>query len=156
METYRVQGLGWQLAGVHYVRIAASNPAPLSAPLPLEFADDQADSRYILVMAGQAPVATCRIRQVDQKTGQIERVATVPNQEGRGYGRAAVEAGEAWLAEAGCQRFLINSRTAVQTFYEKQGYQAISQEVTGEPPFDCILLAKDYERNTLKGDDHHD
>ncbi|KAA9300174.1 MULTISPECIES: GNAT family N-acetyltransferase [Aerococcus] len=154
MEIHRVQGLSWQLAGVHYVRIAASNPAPLSAPLPLEFADDQADSRYILVMEGDQPVATCRLRQLDQETGQIERVATVPWQEGRGYGRAGVQAAEAWLTESGCQRFLINSRTAVQAFYEKQGYQAISQEVTGQPPFDCILLAKSLK--TSKGDDIND
>ncbi|MDK6804698.1 GNAT family N-acetyltransferase [Aerococcus sp. UMB7834] len=154
MEIHRVQGPGWQLAGVHYIRIAASNPAPLSAPLPLEFADDRADSRYILVMEGEQPVATCRIRQIDPKTGQIERVATVPSQEGHGYGRAAVQAAEAWLAESGCQHFLINSRTAVQAFYEKQGYRVISQEVTGEPPFDCILVAKDYSPS--KGDDNHD
>ncbi len=141
MNIIRVSEL-WQVAAVYFIRTRIVREV-FHAPIHREFSEDDKESEYILVMEGEDPVSTCRIRQLDATTGKIERVATLPEAQGKRYGAAAIQEAEAWLREKGCQRICINSRTAVVGFYEKLGYVKDLTQVTGEGTFQCVMTWKD-------------
>ncbi|MCD8019754.1 MAG: GNAT family N-acetyltransferase [Clostridiales bacterium] len=132
----------WQRAGVHYVRVCATN-RPLQADIHQEFEQDTPDSRYILVLDDIYPVSTCRLRLTENHTARIERVATVPEYQSRHYGTTAIRAAEEWLKEQGVKKIYINSRTAVVGFYESLGYTPYPDQITGSGTFECILTAKE-------------
>lgn len=141
MEILRVENELWQRAGVHYVRVAATNK-DLGAPLELEFQDDRPDSKYILILEDIYPVFTCRLAFLDGEKAQIERVATVPEYQGQGYGRIGIQAAEDWLKELGYKEILINSRVAVEAFYEKLGYVSDPETIEGEGNFVTVQMKK--------------
>ena len=131
----------WQRAGVHYVR-AAAMIREFGVDLLGEFIEDSPSSLYVLVLKGREPVSTCRLRLVAEGTGKIERVATVGEYRGKGYGRAAITEAEGWLKEMGASRILISSRTAVVGFYQALGYTPNWGEVTGSGTFECVMVEK--------------
>lgn len=140
MEILRVTE-EWQRAGVHYVRTQAMCLG-FGIPLAGEFSGDTPEDRYILVMDGNRPASTCRLRLTDPETGQIERVATLAEYRGKHYGSAAILEAERWLAEQGARRVRINSRTAALGFYEKLGYTADQTQVSGSGDFTCVMTEK--------------
>ena len=141
MEAIRVTDKEWQLAGVHYVRTEAMCNG-LGVSLEMEFGEDKAGDEYILVMDGIHPVSTCRLHQLDENTGKIERVATLKEYRGQHYGAAAITAAEDWFAERGVKKIFINSRTEAVGFYEKLGYVADPKQITGIGAFQCIMTEK--------------
>lgn len=132
----------WQRAGVYYVRICASNK-PLRADLKREFCEDTPDTMYILVLEDIYPVSTCRLHVTDEHTAHIERVATVPEYQGKHYGAKAIMAAEEWLKEMGITKIFINSRTAVVGFYKALGYEPHPDQIIGSGTFECIMTTKD-------------
>lgn len=72
MEAIRVKDKECQLAGVHYVRTEAMCNG-FGVSLEMEFGEDKAGDEYILVLDGIHPVSTCRLHQLDENTGKIER-----------------------------------------------------------------------------------
>lgn len=141
MEAIRVTDKEWQLAGVHYVRTEAMCNG-FGVSLEMEFGEDKAGDEYILVLDGIHPVSTCRLHQMDDTTGKIERVATLEQYRGQHYGAAAIQAAEEWFAERGVKKILINSRTEAVGFYEKLGYVADPEQITGSGAFQCIMTEK--------------
>ena len=141
MEAIRVTDKEWQLAGVHYVRREAMCNG-FGVSLEMEFGEDKAGDEYILVLDGTHPVSTCRLHQLDETTGKIERVATLEEYRGQHYGAAAITAAEEWFAERGVKKILINSRTEAVGFYEKLGYAVIPEQITGSGTFQCIMTEK--------------
>ena len=110
--------------------------------LEMEFGEDKAGDEYILVLDGIHPVSTCRLHQLDENTGKIERVATLKEYRGQHYGAAAITAAEDWFAERGVKKISINSRTEAVGFYEKLGYVADPKQITGTGAFQCIMTEK--------------
>lgn len=82
MEAIRVKDKEWQLAGVHYVRTEAMCNG-FGVSLEMEFGEDKAGDEYILVLDGIHPVSTCRLHQLNENTGKIERVATLKEYRGQ-------------------------------------------------------------------------
>lgn len=109
MEAIRVTDKEWEIAGVHYVRTEAMCNG-FGVSLEMEFGEDKAGDEYILVLDGIHPVSTCRLHQLDENTGKIERVATLKEYRGQHYGAAAITAAEDWFAERGVKKIFINSR----------------------------------------------
>ena len=130
MEAIRVTDKEWEIAGVHYVRTEAMCNG-FGVSLEMEFGEDKAGDEYILVLDGIHPVSTCRLHQLDENTGKIERVATLKEYRGQHYGAAAITAAEEWFAERGVKKIFINSRTEAVGFYEKLGYVADPKQITG-------------------------
>ncbi len=105
MEAIRVKDKECSFAGVHYVRTEAMCNG-FGVSLEMEFGEDKAGDEYILVLDGIHPVSTCRLHQLDENTGKIERVATLKEYRGQHYGAAAITAAEEWFAERGVKRSL--------------------------------------------------
>lgn len=141
MELIRVTK-EWQRAGVHFVR-AAAMIREFSVSLEGEFAEDTAESGYVLALDGNYPVSTCRLHYLDQKTGKIERVATIGEYRHKGYGAAVIREAEKWMQEQGVKKIMINSRTAAVKFYEKLGYLPDWNQKSGEGDFACVMVSRE-------------
>ena len=123
LETIRATET-WQHAGVHYVRTEAMVKG-FQIPLDKEFDHhDAPGTRYILLMDGVLPVATCRLHLAGDDTAKIERVVVLEQYRGQGVGRRLIEDAEHWLRELGIRKVIITSRDVAVGFYEKLGYTA--------------------------------
>ena len=137
----------WQRAGVHYVRTEGM-VKDFSLTLEGEFEADTPESLYVLALAENLPVSTCRLKIVDasdgsgEKVGKIERVATIPDYRSKGIGSLVIDEAEKWLKEMGAKKVLINSRTAAVRFYEKLGYKPDWNKTSGSGLFECVETEK--------------
>ncbi|WP_125773691.1 GNAT family acetyltransferase [Antribacter gilvus] len=87
-------------------------------------------STILVARDGGAVVATV-MAGLDGHRGWLYYVAVAPGRQGAGLGRAAVVAGEAWLAAQGARKVQLmvrTSNTEVVAFYERLGYA--DQETT--------------------------
>ena len=137
----------WQRAGVHYVRTEGM-VKDFSLTLEGEFEADTPESLYVLALAENLPVSTCRLKIVDasdgsgEKVGKIERVATIPDYRSQGIGSLVIDEAEKWLKEMGAKKVLINSRKAAVRFYEKLGYKPDWNKTSGSGLFECVETEK--------------
>ena len=149
----------WQRAGVHYVRTEGM-VKDFSLTLEGEFEADTPESLYVLALAENLPVSTCRLKIVDasdgsgesasksentgkhERVGKIERVATIPDYRSKGIGSLVIIEAEKWLKELGAKKVLINSRKAAVRFYEKLGYKPDWNKTSGSGLFECVETEK--------------
>lgn len=137
----------WQRAGVHYVRTEGM-VKDFSLTLEGEFEADTPESLYVLALAENLPVSTCRLKIVDandgsgELVGKIERVATIPDYRSQGIGSLVIDEAEKWLKEMGAKKVLINSRKAAVRFYEKLGYKPDWNKTSGSGLFECVETEK--------------
>lgn len=80
----------------------------------------------ILVGEAEGAIAASVMVGHDGHRGMLYYVAVEPRHRGRGWGKAAVRAAEAWLAERGVWKINLLVRAengTVRGFYEKLGYE---------------------------------
>ncbi|MCD8371609.1 MAG: GNAT family N-acetyltransferase, partial [Clostridiales bacterium] len=132
MVTVRAGTLA-QRAGAYYVRIQAM-ARKYHITLEQEFDEhDTPDTRYIVILDEDFPVATCRFYALDTERVMLGRVVVLPEYRGRGLGRRAVQEAEQWARDLGFQRAVLESRVGKTGFYEKLGYTADeSRVIVGE------------------------
>lgn len=132
----------WQRAGVYYVRTQAMVKG-FNIPLEKEFdKGDTTDTKYILVLDDNLPIGTCRLHVISDSEAKIERVAVLEEYRGKGIGKKAIEAAEAWLKEHGIQKIIITSRDEVVGFYETLGYKADYSRTEDSGVFNIIYTEK--------------
>ena len=119
----------WQLAAVHYLRIQVA----LSLDIPLSGEIDEQPGEtpdYLLLMEGNIPVATGRLR-AHEGQAKFERISVAVGYQGRGIGSLLIRAMESWAAEQGFRQVLITSKWDVRHFYLQLGYQAQGEVIEG-------------------------
>jgi predicted GNAT family N-acyltransferase len=132
----------WQQAGAYYVRIQGM-ARQHGITLRQEFDElDNADMKYIVLLDGEFPVATCRLFETENKTAKIGRVVVLPEYRKKGLGRRVLEEAEKWLKELGIKRIEIDSRDVAVGFYEKLGYTQKDGKICQGEPFDCVKMEK--------------
>lgn len=99
--------------------------------VPPEIEVDEYENESIHVLAydeaGRA-VATGRIRAYAGGAGKMERIAVKKEGRGQGYGAAVMHKLEEIGREQGFTKFILEAQTHAEPFYEKLGYQNISDE----------------------------
>ncbi|MCD8121838.1 MAG: GNAT family N-acetyltransferase [Clostridiales bacterium] len=131
-----------QRAGAYYVRIQAM-ARKYHITLEQEFDEhDTPDTRYIVFLDEDFPVATCRLYALDTDRVMLGRVVVLPEYRGRGLGRRAVLEAEQWARDLGFQRAVLESRVGKTGFYEKLGYTADESNVIVGETFTCIHMEK--------------
>lgn len=129
-------------AGAYYVRIQAMARAH-RIPLGDEIDEqDGAECHYILVLDDIYPVATCRWFAAGGDAAEIGRVVVLPEYRGQHLGAAVMQAAEAWIAECGFRRAVVNSRVGVEPFYEKLGYRRNPEHPAHSTTFSCVYMEK--------------
>ena len=132
----------WQRAGAYSVRIQGMNQQH-GLSLREEFDEYDGDgTRYIILLDGGYPVATCRFYDLDPGRVILGRVVVLPEYRGKKLGNRVLTEAEKWIRELGYGEIVIDSRVVAVGFYKKLGFRAVSGEVIKSGPFDCIRMTK--------------
>lgn len=135
----------WQIAGAYSVRIQGMNRQHHIA-LQDEFDEHDGDeSKYIVLLDDEYPVATCRFYEIDRKTVLVGRVVVLPEYRGKHLGARVIGEAEKWIAELGYNEIFIDARLEATGFYEKLGYKQLSDEVFKSWKFDCKRMYKKFK-----------
>ena len=133
----------WQQAGAYYVRIQGMAKQH-NITLRREFDEhDTPDTKYIVLLDGDFPVATARFYPIDAASAMIGRVVVLPEYRGKGLGEQVVEEAEKWLRELGFTNAVVESRDTATGFYGKLGYAVTDSSIIHGDTFDCIRMEKD-------------
>jgi GNAT superfamily N-acetyltransferase len=132
----------WQIAGAYYVRIQAMAKKH-HITLRQEFDDhDGPDTKYIVVMDADFPIATARMYPLDKERMMIGRVVVLPEYRHQGIGSMVIDECECWAEELGYGKAVVDSRDNKVGFYERLLYEVVGEAVEGET-FRCIRMEKD-------------
>ena len=129
----------WQQAGAYYVRIQAM-AKQYHITLREEFDEhDTPDTKYIVILDGDFPVATCRLYELPEAPAMmLGRIVVLPEYRKQGLGRLVVTEAEKWARELGCKKAVLDSRDVAVGFYEKLG---VLKLVEGDQPIADITAA---------------
>lgn len=132
----------WQQAGAYYVRIQAM-AKQYNITLRQEFDEhDTPDTKYIILLDEEFPVATCRLYEIDQECATIGRVVVLPEYRKKGLGSIVVKEAESWIRELGYKKIILESRDIAVGFYKKLGYIADVDRIINGETFRCIYMEK--------------
>ena len=132
----------WQRAGAYSVRIQGMNRQH-GISLREEFDEhDCPGTRYIVLLDGGYPVATCRFYESGNDAVVLGRVVVLPEYRGKNLGHKVVSEAERWIAELGFARIDIDSRIEAVGFYEKLGYSRDGIDIVKSGNFDCVKMSK--------------
>lgn len=135
----------WQQAGAYFVRIQAM-AKQYHITLREEFDEhDGPDTKYIVLLDEEFPVATCRLYEIDEKSVMIGRVVVLPEYRKKGVGSLTVQEAEKWIRELGYQKAVLESRDVAVGFYEKLGYKAEPDRIIAGETFTCVYMEKELE-----------
>jgi hypothetical protein len=96
----------------------------------------------VLVGEAEDEIAASVMVGHDGHRGMLYYLAVAPARQGRGYGKAAVRAAEAWLERRGVWKVNLLVRAEndrVKTFYERLGYEVnpvlcMARRIEAPPP----------------------
>ena len=137
----------WQRAGAYFVRIQGMN-RQYHIALQDEFDEhDGAESKYIVLLDDEYPVATCRFYELDKSTVLVGRVVVLPEYRGKHLGARVINEAEKWIVELGYTEIFIDARLEATGFYEKLGYSKTDEKVFKSWKFDCTRMYKSLRGN---------
>ena len=137
----------WQRAGAYFVRIQGMN-RQYHIALQDEFDEhDGNESKYIVLLDDEYPVATCRFYELDKSTVLVGRVVVLPEYRGKHLGARVINEAEKWIAELGYTEIFIDARLEATGFYEKLGYSKTDEKVFKSWKFDCTRMYKSLRGN---------
>ena len=87
-------------------------------------------------------MATCRFYETAPGCVTLGRVVVLPEYRGMHLGNRLLKEAEAWIREAGYRQIDIDSRVSVVGFYQKLGYEKLSDTVVVSGVFDCLPMRK--------------
>ena len=137
----------WQRAGAYFVRIQGMN-RQYHIALQDEFDEhDGNESKYIVLLDDEYPVATCRFYELDNSTVLVGRVVVLTEYRGKHLGARVINEAEKWIAELGYTEIFIDARLEATGFYEKLGYSKTDEKVFKSWKFDCTRMYKSLRGN---------
>ena len=98
----------------------------------VEFDDDDANSKHIVLYDGDVPVAVCRIIPGEDGECHIGRIAVVREYRGKGIGSAVVTEAEDVARSMGFRESLLSAQVRAKGFYETLGYEPFGDEYLDE------------------------
>lgn len=132
----------WQQAGAYYVRIQGMAKKH-GITLRQEFDEhDGPDTKYIVLLDEEFPVATCRIYETDRDSVMVGRVVVLPEYRRRGLGSLVIQEAEKWVKEQGYKKIKLESRDVAVEFYEKLGYATNPEKIIYGETFTCVYMEK--------------
>lgn len=141
LSTLRATEL-WQQTGAFSVRIQGMGRQH-HISLRDEFDEhDGLDTKYIVILDDEYPVATCRIYELDEKSVMVGRLVVLPEYRGKHLGAMVMNEAEDWIKELGYSLIVLESREEVVGFYEKLGYVADYDRRIHGVTFDCVHMEK--------------
>lgn len=90
--------------------------------------DRMPETRNFLLSVHGETVGTARYLKYDDSTAKLQRMAIVKNYRGQGLASKLLNTIESVLVEEGYKTLLFDAASSAKIFYEKNGYQVISDE----------------------------
>ncbi|MCR5653127.1 MAG: GNAT family N-acetyltransferase [Ruminococcus sp.] len=131
----------WQKAGAFFVRIQGMN-RQYHISLKEEFDEHDEESKYIVLLKDEYPVATCRFYEINSDSVMLGRVVVLPEYREQHLGKEVINEAAAWIKELGYKSIIIEARVEVVGFYEKLGFTMVDDEVIKSWNFDCRKMIK--------------
>jgi len=132
----------WQKTGAYYVRIQGmAKQHGITLDKEFDTVDADYNTKYIVALDDNFPVATCRLFEKSPGIAEIGRVVVLEEYRGKGLGIKVVDEAESWAKELGYSLISIESRDVAVGFYEKLGYKALLEK-RNTGTFDCIHMEK--------------
>lgn len=132
----------WQRAGAYYVRIQAMAKKH-HITLRQEFDEhDAPETKYIVMLDNDFPIATARMYRLDGESVMIGRVVVLPEYRRRGIGTSVIRECERWALELGYQRAVLESRDNKIPFYRQIGYRECGGPLIEGGTFRCVRMEK--------------
>ena len=97
-------------------------------PEDLEVDEYEDESVHFVAYREGDPVGAARLRERDEGTAKVERVAVVGEFRGEGYGRAIMHEVEGVAAARGYDQVTLHSQTHAAPFYDRLGYERVAEE----------------------------
>lgn len=94
------------------------------------------DVHHVLLSTDGQAVATGRLIYYSKDTAKMQRIAVLESHRSFGYGRVLLLAMEELARELGLSYSVLDAQCQAQKFYEKMGYDVISEE----PFYDADIL----------------
>lgn len=94
------------------------------------------DVHHVLLSTDGQAVATGRLIYYSKDTAKMQRIAVLESHRSFGYGRVLLLAMEELARELGLSYSVLDAQCQAQKFYEKLGYEVISEE----PFYDADIL----------------
>ncbi|WP_337033094.1 GNAT family N-acetyltransferase [Paenibacillus illinoisensis] len=94
------------------------------------------DVHHVLLSTDGQAVATGRLIYYSKDTAKMQRIAVLQSHRSFGYGRILLLAMEERARELGLTYSILDAQCQAQKFYEKLGYEVISEE----PFYDADIL----------------
>lgn len=108
----------------------------------LEFdALDTPDRHYIVLFDGNLPVATARFQTINKTTLNPDRLCVAEKFRQQGLGKKLLVMLEKLGVAEGCETSLLSAEVSAQIFYEKLGYQVVS-DIFEEDGISCVKMQK--------------
>ncbi len=133
----------YQQAGAYFVRVQAMAKKH-GISLRQEFDEhDTPQTKYILALDGEFPVATARMYALDEETVMLGRIVVLPEYRHLKIGSAVVTECEKWAVELGFKKAVLDSRDNKIEFYRQLGYTDCGEPFIDGRTFRCIRMEKD-------------
>ncbi|NHN47000.1 GNAT family N-acetyltransferase [Halostella sp. JP-L12] len=97
-------------------------------PEDLEVDEHEDESVHFVAYRDGDPVGAARLREKDDTTAKVERVAVLREYRGEGYGRAIMREVEAVAAARGYDRVALHAQTHAAPFYDRLDYERVGEE----------------------------
>ena len=97
-------------------------------PEALEIDGRDEEATHFLARADGDPVGTARLRDYGEGVAKVERVAVRESHRGEGWGERIMSAVETYARDAGYDRVRLAAQVPVVGFYERLGYEVVSEE----------------------------
>jgi len=97
-------------------------------PEALEIDGRDEEATHFLARADGDPVGTARLRDYGEGVAKVERVAVRESHRGEGWGERIMSAVETYARDAGFDRVRLAAQVPVVGFYERLGYEVVSEE----------------------------
>lgn len=96
-------------------------------PMEEEIDEFENDCTHFVLYNQDEPVGAGRFRELDGY-GKVERICVLKENRNGGSGKAIMEAIENFAVKEGFKKLKLNAQTQAIPFYEKLGYEAVSDE----------------------------
>ena len=142
----------YQQAGAYFVRIQAMAKKH-HITLRQEFDEhDTPDTKYIVALDNDFPIATARMYALDSDSVMIGRIVVLPEYRHQGIGSAVVKECEKWAAELGFKKAVLESRDNKVAFYRQLDYKECGEPYIDGETFRCIRMEKNLKGIKPKGE----
>lgn len=96
-------------------------------PVEEEIDEFENDSTHFVLYDDKRPAGAGRFRVLDA-IGKVERICVLKDQRNTGAGKAIMEKIEEYAKSEGLRALKLNAQTQAIPFYEKLGYEVVSEE----------------------------